>query len=1334
MCSSDLLCKFSDRENLQRLRRCLKGKAKEAVQSLLTAPENVSTIISTLEKRFGRPAYVIQELIDKARKMPKLTDDKPTKFLDFATAVQSLVTTAKSLNCQYHLCNPSLLMDLVSKLPLHLKYDWGRSAVDKTSPTLEDFGRWVTRTADAASLFTQPKFERKAEDFERRSDDRKRPAKVLATAGAEEEFQSSSAGVKRVKCLCCDKIGHSITKCFIFTKLDGEKKWKLVTDKKICFSCLEPNHSVKQCEKKKACGKDNCKLPHHPLLHKTNQQLKSTPADVTQPTESVDGKVLVNQRDPAGIKKIYYQILPVSLHGPNTSIKTYALLDNGSYATLLESTVADQLGLTGPKTPLKIKGAGDMVSCDQESRVVSLQISGRSKRKFDLHGVRTKQNLDMPQQSVDISKLPVRQSLLQSLDVESMKNVKPTILIGLDQMHLIATEKLIRNSDNGLVLGRTRLGWTLFGSTDSEQDLGGSVLCLQNHEDLNQLVKEHYKLENLGIRINERMSSSIQDRRATDIMLKTSLRIGQQWETGLLWKSDTAIMPSNKSDALKRLLGIERRMDRDEEFARLYVEKMGYYLDKGFARKLTKEEAGITTNRTWFIPHFGVFNANKPGKIRLVFDAAAKSRGVSLNDHLLTGPDLLVSLPGALLKFRQRAIGFSGDIKDFFPCVKIREEDQQAQRFLWRGTDRQSEPDEYVMQVCIFGAASSPYSCQSIKNLNAKEFESEFPEASHAIARKHYMDDYLDSTDSATEAIKLITEVIEVNRRGGFKTTNWACSSREVLQKIPVELRSTDTDLTIDSDMKTERVLGLIWNPNTDAFGFNLQFHKVDPSVVSGEKRATKRDILKMIMSIFDPLGLLAPFTVKAKIIMQEVWRAGLGWDDFVTDRMNEKWLQWTEELKAITNLTIPRRYSFGTGQLRSRQLHVFCDAGELAYGAVAYIRTETDSGVDVSLVMAKSRVTPLKPISIPRLELQAALIGSRLSNFIKEEMDVKFDEIHYWSDSSTVIFWIRSESRRFKTFVSHRLGEIEELTNLANWKWISTKLNVADLLTKEIDQTITDKDCVWFTGPKFLLQPTDNWPMEKPPTTVNDDVLELKAETVAVMEPPTEVPLPQLNRFSSWLKLIRATGWMNRFLRKCRRQPDTPTGELSVQELDRAELLWAKKVQQEAFALEIAALKNGKPMARDSRLKNLTPVIRDGVLHVDSRLSQRDGLPSNVTSPIILDNRHPYSRLLLAHHHARVGHNGQERMANEIRQKYWILNLRSSVRSIWNNCIKCKIRRARPVAPLMAPLPAVRLESYIKPFTNTGVDYFGPMTVAIGRRHEKRYGEIGRASCRERV
>ena len=140
-------------------------------------------------------------------------------------------------------------------------------------------------------------------------------------------------------------------------------------------------------------------------------------------------------------------------------------------------------------------------------------------------------------------------------------------------------------------------------------------------------------------------------------MERTTRRVGQQWETGLLWKSDSAVMPNSKFDALKRLVGIEKRMDRDAEFARLYNEKMQYYLDHGFAKKLTEEEAAIVTDRTWYIPHFGVFNPNKPGKIRLVFDAAAKSRGVSLNDHLLTGPDLLVSLPGALLKFRQRAIG-----------------------------------------------------------------------------------------------------------------------------------------------------------------------------------------------------------------------------------------------------------------------------------------------------------------------------------------------------------------------------------------------------------------------------------------------------------------------------------------------------------------------------------------------------------------------------------------------------------------------------------------------------------------------------------------------------
>ncbi|CAG7826219.1 unnamed protein product, partial [Allacma fusca] len=209
-----------------------------------------------------------------------------------------------------------------------------------------------------------------------------------------------------------------------------------------------------------------------------------------------------------------------------------------------------------------------------------------------------------------------------------------------------------------------------------------------------------------------------------------------------------------------------------------YCQVLNGFIEKGFARKLFPDEIACDSPKLWYLPHFAHFNPNKPDKLRLILDAASKSNGTSLNDNLLTGPDLYIPLTSVLFRFRQRRIGFGGDIQEMFPQTKIIEEDLPAQRFLWREMDRRRAPDEYVMSRMIFGSVSSPCSAQYVKNRNAQDFSEEFPDAVHAIVTQHYMDDYYDSADTEAEAVTKIQSVIYVHERGGYKIRNWSSSSK----------------------------------------------------------------------------------------------------------------------------------------------------------------------------------------------------------------------------------------------------------------------------------------------------------------------------------------------------------------------------------------------------------------------------------------------------------------------------------------------------------------------------------------------------------------------------
>ena len=732
--------------------------------------------------------------------------------------------------------------------------------------------------------------------------------------------------------------------------------------------------------------------------------------------------------------------------------------------------------------------------------------------------------------------------------------------------------------------------------------------------------------------------------------------------------------------------------------------------------------------KTWFLPHFAVQNPNKPGKIRVVFNAAAKSHGVSLNDHLLKGPDLYNTLVGVLCKFRERAIGFGGDIKEMFLQIAIRPEDCNAQRFLWRGMDRHREPDVMEMKSMIFGAVSSPYVAQEIKNRNAKIHGAGMEKAVDAICNRHYMDDYLDSCDTVEEAISRIDEVATIHGKGGFEIRNWFSSDPAAIEFIPEDQKAACSKIMKDGESLVERVLGLRWNPEKDDFTFHVNFHKVNPAVVDGTRLPTKRDFLKLLMSIFDPLGFLAKFTVKGKILLQDVWRAGIAWDQQLEGHLAEKWKVWLAELDAIRHFSIPRCYSYIGSRAKNIQLHIFCDASESAFCAVAYLRFQYASHVETSLVMAKTRVAPLKPISIPRLELQGAVMATRLHKTLKEEHSIQLGDTIFWTDSRTVLCWLNSDARKYKQFVGHRIGEILESTDVSQWRWIPTKQNVADEATRDQSPVTFTEDDVWLTGPSFLMKEESQWPVESSSNLpIDEEELEKKTEfigSVSIVQPT----LPNVHRWSSWLNLIRSTAWVLRFVKNCRviQTNRVKIPAILPSEIAAAEVLWWKKSQADSYPEEIGAMMSANAFPKASRLAQLSPILdKNGILRMRGRIRSAKWIPQQSLQPVILDGKHPYVKLLIDYYHVKAGHIGQEFVANELRQKFWFPDLRTCVKAAWHRCQRCKNQRAKLQNQEMGQLPPCRLQAYERPFTHTGLDYFGPMEVTIGRRREKRYGAL---------
>ncbi|XP_055542869.1 uncharacterized protein LOC129728450 [Wyeomyia smithii] len=590
------------------------------------------------------------------------------------------------------------------------------------------------------------------------------------------------------------------------------------------------------------------------------------------------------------------------------------------------------------------------------------------------------------------------------------------------------------------------------------------------------------------------------------------------------------------------------------------------------------------------------------------------------------------------------------------------------------------------MNVATFGATCSPASAQYVKNINAMQHIQQYPRAVEGILNCHYVDDYLDSFGSESEAEKVSSEVRLVHSNGGFHLRNWRTNSERVLIGLGESAAADIKNLYLDRSEHVDRVLGMLWSTGLDELSFSTRMSEEVRHLLDSGTRPTKRQVLRCVMSLFDPLGLLAPFIIHGKVLIQELWRAGTEWDEVIGDKAFEHWNRWTKMIEFISTVKIPRCYfpRATEATYKNAQLHVFVDASEITYSCAAYIRTTANDGSsDCVLVSGKTKVAPLKPMSIPRLELQGCVIGTRLLKFVQDHHPVAFSKRFLWTDSTTAKTWIQSDPRRYKPFVAYRVGEISESTDTSDWRWVPSKLNPADEAAKWGRGPYFNQESQWFHGPAFLRLPEEEWP-----------------KTIEPTEPTTE-------------------------------ETQKINGPLTQGELLGAEQAIVRLVQRESYPDEMAILEQNrtKPnhkhafLERKSSLFKLMPELDEaGLLRQRSRIIAANAATYDARFPLILPSKHRAVQLLVADYHQRFRHANNETIVNELRQHYAIPNLRRLVKSVAYKCQLCKIRKACPGNPPMAALPPARLAVHMRPFTFVGLDYFGPFLTKVGRSNVKRW------------
>ncbi|KAM3875257.1 uncharacterized protein ACN63O_000311 [Diretmus argenteus] len=467
----------------------------------------------------------------------------------------------------------------------------------------------------------------------------------------------------------------------------------------------------------------------------------------------------------------------------------------------------------------------------------------------------------------------------------------------------------------------------------------------------------------------------------------------------------------------------------------------------------------------------------KKQKIRVVFDCGASYKGMTLNEQLLQGPDMTSSLVGVLTRFRQEQVAVMADVESMFHQVKVPPEDVDLLRFLWwPDGDVSQESQEYRMEVHLFGATSSPscasYALRRCAEDNKDRFDSAVVDA---VLHNFYVDDCLRSVASEQEAVKLHQDLKAICHTGGFRLTKWMTNNRNVLSSIPQEDRATEVkDLDLDQDsLIIERALGVQWCILTDQFKFRVNIQ---------QKPLTRRGILSMMSSVYDPLGMLSPVILPARNVLQELSRLRTGWDDAVPDHLALQWSKWMEELHQLTDFGVDRCFKPPEfGDTVEARLHHFSDASETGYGTVTYLVQKNSSDqIHCSFVLGKARVAPLKTTTIPRLELTAATLAVKVDVLLRKELQLPLSDSKFWTDSTAVLKYIANENIRFKTFVANRIAIILQASKVQQWSYINTELNPADCASRGQRVSVFMQNEVWISGPAFLSKPEEEWP-DKP-------------------------------------------------------------------------------------------------------------------------------------------------------------------------------------------------------------------------------------------------------------
>ena len=775
---------------------------------------------------------------------------------------------------------------------------------------------------------------------------------------------------------------------------------------------------------------------------------------------------------------------------------------------------------------------------------------------------------------------------------------------------------------------------------------------------------------------------------------------------------------------------LKENLDKKPKVLKQYSDIINDQLEKGVIEVVSDENEITEKGKVTYLPHHDVIREDKSStKLRIVYDASAKSKnGISLNDCLYKGPYMSTMLYELFLKFKTHFIAITADIEKAYLQISVKEEHRNLLRFLWFDDPFKKAPNIIKMRFCrvTFGANCSQYLLTSIIHRHGDKYKALDPEFCRKVKAHFYVDDLNTGTNNINSGNLLYRNMKERFLDINFNLRKWRTNDKKlrgIIENSEILFNNGGNENLVNH---TDKVLGVTWNDLDDVLIFNIREMFMDALEII----PTKRNILKLIASAYDPIGFLQPIWIKLKMLFQNICRLNIDWDDNIGD-LKISWRKIILCIQAMENIILDRCYFINeiSDPINNITLHGFSNASELAYGACIYIKSIYRSGnIIVKLVTSKSRVIPMKKkYSIPRLELLGAFILSKLTITVLNALkcEICIDDHFCYIDSQIALAWILSINKELKTFCQNRVDVIRKNVDISKWLYVKSSENPADIITRLNDCDLSENS-IWFKGPSFLylseiydkklfVVENDSRVYLKHNSDISKEVnsndyyeklhvIQTNVSLVSEIKGSNISEILNITNYSELQKLLRFTSYILRFInnikRKLKKEKLILNEYVSSNELKESLYLWLKD-NQNSFINDSSF---------ENRKRNLmVDIDKNGLYGLMGRLGNAS-LSFNTKFPILLNNDHYLTEFIVKDSHSGVLHNGLKHTLADVRKNYWIIRGRNYIRKILGKCVICNKVNSRSYGyPGTSNLPKSRVDGGI-PFNYVGIDYFGPL------------------------